>query len=313
MAQSNESVITIDNFNMGGLSDSKFSGVPYSLYKIIGFDLHTTPGVLKVAQKLTKDSGTTVTEFVKCMIVSTNGYTYHFSSESGKIWQRTDTGTWSLVYTTNPGAGEAGCLGAIEYNGYIYWATQSRLHRIPADNAKGSADWTANAVPNWQTFLVTDSQYHPMVIQNLDLYIGDGNLLAIVDSDENYVGDALDLPESYRIKCLAKFGTDVLIGTVVDDKVNKAQVFRWNTYSVSFTTADEIDEVGINAFIPGDNVIYVNAGLRGNIYVYDGEQLHLFMKIPGEYSPLEYGRVHPNAAANFNGRILLGFSKFYIE
>jgi len=312
MANNSPTVIPIDNFSLGGLSDSKFMGAKYSLYRIIGMDLHSTPGVLKVAQKLTKDSGSTVDEFVKCQVTSTNGNTYHFSSTSGKIWERNGTsGVWSLVYTTVPAAGTAGCSGAHEYQGYIYWATQSRLHRILASSASGAAAWTANAVPNWQTFTNCDPSFHPMIEQNLILYIGDANLLAQVE-EEVFTADALDIAEPLRIKCLGKISTDVLIGTYVDDHITKSQVFRWNTYSVSFTTSDEIPEVGINCFIPGDNVVYVQAGIQGNIYVYNGEQLQLYKRIPGEYSPTEYGRMFPNAAANFNGKILMGFSKYYV-
>ena len=307
----NNNVIPIDNFNLGGLSDSKFSGAKYSLYRLVGWDLHSTPGVLKVAQKLTKDSGTTVTEFVKCQVTSSNGYTYHFSSTSGKIWERTDAGVWSLVHTTVPGAGIAGCSGAAEYQGYIYWATQSRLHRILASSAKGSAQWTANKVLNWATFTNTDPSFHPMIEQNMVLYIGDANLLAQVDEGV-FTADALDIKTPLRIKCLGKIGTDVLLGTYVDDHITKSQIIRWNTYSVSFTSSDEIEEVGINCFIPGDNVVYVQAGLQGNIYVYNGEQLQLYRRIPGEYSPTEYGRMFPNATANFNGKILMGFSKYYV-
>jgi hypothetical protein len=150
-----------------------------------------------------------------------------------------------------------------------------------------------------------------MIEQNLILYIGDANLLAQVE-ESTFTADALDIAEPLRIKCLGKISTDVLIGTYVDDHITKSQVFRWNTYSVSFTTSDEIPEVGINCFIPGDNVVYVQAGIQGNIYVYNGEQLQLYKRIPGEYSPTEYGRMFPNAAANFNGKILMGFSKYYV-
>lgn len=310
MAKDNKKIITIDNFNMGGLSDSKFSGTKNSLYNIVGMDLHTTPGILKAAPKLTKDSGTTVTEFVKCQLVSTNGRTYHFSSTSGKIWERTSAGVWSLVYTTAPTGGGAGCLGAFEYQNYIYWATEDYLHRIKAVDGEGVAEWTANAAPNWDVFLNGDADFHPMIEQNGVLYIGDGCYLAQVDTGV-FTGDALDIKTPLRIKCLGKIGTDVLMGTYVDDNVNKSLIIRWDTYSVSFNSQDEIEEVGINAFIPGDNVVYVQAGLIGNIYVYNGEQLVIYKKIPGEYSSSEYGRVHPNATANFNGKMLIGFSKYY--
>ena len=113
-----------------GLSDSKFSGILGSVYRCVGLDLHSEPGLLKVHQKLTKNSGTTVTEFCRVKVACSNGYSFWFSYTSGKIWARTSAGVWSLAYTTVPAAGSAGCLGAIEYNGYVYWATQSRLHRI---------------------------------------------------------------------------------------------------------------------------------------------------------------------------------------
>ena len=302
--------ITLTNINLGGLSDSKFSGIKNSMYKIVGFDLHTTPGVAKVAQKLTEDSGGMVTEFVKCQIVSTNTATYHFSSTSGAIWERTTAGVWSLVYTTVPSAGEAGCLGATEYQGYIYWATEKALHRIQAIGNLGDTLWGANAVLDWQTFDNGDADFHPMIEQNGVLYIGDSYLLAQVDGAV-FTPDALDIKTPLRIKCLGKMGTDVLLGTYVDDRVNKSLIIRWDTWSVSFNSQDEIEEVGINAFIPGDNVVYVQAGLMGNIYVYNGEQLLFYKKVPGEYSSTEYGRVFPYATANFNGKMLIGFSKYY--
>jgi len=61
MAQAKD-LIAIENFNDGGLASSKWSGVKNSLYRMIGFDPHTRPGVLDVEQKLTKISSTTVDE-----------------------------------------------------------------------------------------------------------------------------------------------------------------------------------------------------------------------------------------------------------
>ena len=96
--------VLITNWNNGGLADSKWSGVADSLYRMVGVDVHSEPAVIKAEQKLTKDSGSTVDEFVKWQVTSSNGNTYHFSSQSGKIWERNSSGTWSLVYTTSPAA-----------------------------------------------------------------------------------------------------------------------------------------------------------------------------------------------------------------
>lgn len=301
-----EKPIEISKFNLGGLADSKFSGIKNSLYKMIGLDPHSIPGLLKVAQKLTKDSGSTVTELCKVGVNSSNGIQYWFSSTSGKIWQNKN-GTYTLVYTTAPAAGLAYCTGAYEYQGYIYFATQSRLHRIATASADGAANWTANIALNWKTFSVTDALFHPMVEQNLVLYIGDGNYVAQVDAG-TFSANALDIKTPLRIKSLGKFGTDLLIGTYTADTVTKSELFRWNTWSVSFTNSDTIEEVGINAFLEADNYVFIQAGLAGNIYVYNGTQLELYKKIPGDYSLTKYGYVYPQSVANFHGEILFGFS-----
>ncbi len=299
--------VVISNWGGGGISDSLLSGIPDSLYRMIGLDPHSEPALLKAEQKLTKDSGSTVTEFCKWQLVSSNGRTYHFSSESGKIWERDTSGTWTLAFTTTAAAGEVKCLGVIEHRGYIVWATQSRLHRILATNAEGAAEWTANASLNWQTFGVTNSSFHPMVEQNLNLYIGDGNYLAEWDGTA-FTANALDIKTPLVIKCLGKIGTDVLLGTVVDANITKTEILRWNTWSVSFTTSDTIEEVGVNAFLPADNFVYVSAGQSGNIYSYDGEKLELYRKVQGTYSSTAKCVVHPDAVANLDGQVLFGVS-----
>lgn len=306
-SQTQNDRIPIGDFNFGGLADSKWSGVKNSLYKFIGFDPHSAPGVLRVAQKLTKDSGTTVTEFCKERVVSTNGRTYWFSSTTGKIWERASDGTWTLVFTTTAAAGEVKCLGAFEYQGYIYWATQSRLHRILATDAEGASEWTANAALNWATFSATDASFHPMIELNLVLYIGDGKYVAQVDAGV-FTADALDISSPLRIKSLGKIKTDLLIGTYVDNSVNKTSIYRWDTYSPSFSVGDEIDEVGINAFIPGDNVVFVQAGLAGRIYVYNGESLELYKTIPGDYSTSKTAIVHPGSVGKIGEEIFIGLS-----
>src|SRR3990167_5283740 len=164
----------------GGLADSKYSGIEGSFYRCVGVDGHSTPGLLQVQQKLTKNSGSTVDAFAKVAVAASNGYTFWFSSDSGKIFARTSGGSWSLAYTTVAGAGTSGCSGAMEYNGFIYWATQSRLHRVTIAGADDS--WAAGAVSlDWKTFTITDASFHPMAIQDNTLFIGDGYYVAEVN------------------------------------------------------------------------------------------------------------------------------------
>lgn len=303
-------LIEIQNFNSGGLANSKWSGVKDSLYSMIGVDPHTRPGVLDVEQKLTKISADTVDELCKVRVNCSNGYAYFFSSESGKIWQVAPNGTVTLEHTTTPEAGSAICTGAEEYQGKIIWATQNRLHYITVTNASGG-DWASDAVEDWQDFGVGDADFHPMInhTATLLLFIGDGNQVAQYDgATDTFSANALDIRQPLRVKSLGEIGTDLLIGTYIADTVTGVEILRWNTWDESFSNSDKIPEIGINAFLPSDNMVLVQAGNKGNIYWYDGTNLELFMKIPGEYTPTAYGEVYPHSVGIKEGQLLMGFS-----
>lgn len=292
-----------------GLADSKWGGVEGAVAECVGLDLHSTPGIAKVRQKLTKESGATVDAFAKVAIAVSSGETFWFSSTTGKIWRRSSTGTWLLVYTTSPAAGAAGCLGAIEYNGFIYWATQSRLHRISMATAHATAsDWTTNVALNWQTFTKTDASWHPMVIQDQTLFIGDGHQVAKVDDAAAFTAAIIDLNTPYRIKAMAVYELDIVIGTYIADSVNEATIFRWDCVSPAPINKDVIQEAGINAFIQDDNYLYANAGLAGRIYFYNGVQLMPYKPVPGSYSDTAYGYIHPNSVGRYMGVPVFGFS-----
>lgn len=310
--EKSEGLIPIERFNFGGLSDSKFSGIKNSLYKLTGFDMHSTPGLLKVAQKLSADTGgSEPDEFCKVAINCTDDSQYWFSSVSGKIWERPPSGTWRLVFTITAEGGVAGdnaILGAYEYQGYIYIFTETKVSRI-SSSVSNENDWASDITQSWATFGIGDPEFHPSVESTGQvLYIGDGNQLAQIDAGV-FSANALDISTPLIIKSLGKIGNDVLLGTTSpSENINQGKIIRWNTFSDSFTSSDDIPELSINAFLPADNQVYVQAGVAGNIYVYNGETLELYKKIPGDYSPTKQAEVYPNSVANIGGDILFGFS-----
>jgi len=293
--------IEIKNLNLGGIADSDYLGAENSVAEMVGLDIHSEGGVIKVNQKLTKDSGSTVDDLVKARVSCSDGNTYHFGSTNGKIWKRTSGGTWSLEATAAPAAGAVGILDAAEYQGYIYYAMQSRLGRWQI----GTAWSTRN--DSWATFTNTDASWHPMKIVSLVLYIGDKNYVAQVDAG-TFSANALDIAAPLRIKSLGKMNTDLLIGTYVSDNVTETEIIRWNTWSVSFSTSDSIPEVGVNCFLDTDNNVIVNAGTKGNLYFYNGTSLEEYKTIKGVYTGSAKAYVHPNAKFNFNGMPLFGLS-----
>jgi len=296
-------IITIDNVNLGGIAYSKYQGMPNSVAQMVGLDIHSEPGIIKVNQKLTKESGSTVDDFVKCILPCSDGNTYLFGSTNGKIWKRTSSGVYSLLATAAPAAGAVGIMDAIEDAGYIYYSMQSRVGRVAVG---APTDWTTRN-DSWATFTKTDAEFHPFIKVNLVNYIGDKKLIAQIDAGV-FSADALDVESPLRTKCLGIFETALLIGTFIANNINVTQIFNWNTWSVSFDTADPVPETGINSFLKTDNDVLVNVGQKGSIYSYNGSKLSRFKRINGDWSIGKTAQVHPNASVNYNALALFGMS-----
>jgi hypothetical protein len=292
--------ILIQNPVLGGLADSRYLGIANSLYKIVGFDLISEPGIMKVHQKLKKESGTTIDGLIKNAVVCSNGETYLFSSATGKVWRRTSAGVWSLAYTTIPTSGGAGCLGAKEYNGYIYWGTQNYLHRIAIANALVATWATLDA--NWQAFTNGDADYHPMRIVNGVLYIGDKNYIAQVD-DATFTAKVNDVVLPLRICALGQRLTELLYGTFISSNIRNVKGGRWDTWSDSYNSEDNVPLPGINCFMPTDNHNLVNAGRKGDLYEYDGTFFVPLRRVPGDWSRGNEAIIYPDASED-DGQIL---------
>ncbi len=81
-----------------GLGNSKWSGALGSVFRMVGLDIHSKPGLIKVQQALAKHSGSTITELCKVAIPVSDGSKLWFSSESGKVW-REISGAYTLIHT----------------------------------------------------------------------------------------------------------------------------------------------------------------------------------------------------------------------
>jgi len=296
-------IITLKDLNLGGVADSALQGGANSMAEMVGCDIHSEPGFLKVNQKLTEESSGVIDDLVKAIVPCSDGLTYLFGSTNGKVWSRTSAGVYALETTAAPAAGAVGVLEAKEYQGYIYYAMQSRLGRV----AVGSPTSWAGNDDDWATFTNTDVDFHPMREVNQVLYIGDAEFVAQVDAGV-FSAEALDIKTPLRVKALGTVLTDLVLGTFVATIRVATEILRWNTWSGSFSVADQIPESGINAFLATDNYVLVNAGRKGNIYSYDGGNLNTFKRIPGSWSGSATALVHPNATVNMFGLPLFGVS-----
>ena len=465
--------VAIDQVNLGGIADSIYSGAPGSLAALVGFDVHSVPGLMLVNQAFAQDSDATVDDLVKLLPCS-DGNMYMFGKTTGEIIKRTAAGAYSLEATvgkvqstgylspgtladdaavgthdwTNPtnaassndtyaqildlddtishylkatnfgaavptgstilgievsfekktyagasavsdnrvslvngsgavqtpnkakvgewstiedysvyggktdtwdnstwsvatvndadfgvvlalsGSGDAavdhvririfyydpatavGILDAHEYGGYIYYAMAGHgLGRWKIGDA-----WSGR-VDTYGVFVEGNTDAHPMIEQNLVLFIGDGQYVAQVDASQSptiFSDQALTLPANYRTTAFGKQSTNLLVGAKSTSRDNKAAIFPWNTWSVSFSVPAYLQESSINAFLLDDNKVVVSAGINGHFYNYDGVSAMRIKQIPPNfptlYTPTNTGTVHYPAVANKQGIPIFGFS-----
>lgn len=294
--------ISIDNPNLGGIADSIYQGAANSLASIVGLDLHSIPGLIQAQQKLTVQAGGAPTDDLYKIVPCSDGNIYLFGKTLGKVYKNV-AGTYTLLGTVSPAAGAVGVLDAREYDGNIYYSMQSRLGQWNFANLFSTRN------DNYQIFTNANASYHPMLDVNEVLYIGDGNFVAQFDSaTSTFVANALKLKAPQVVCSLGKQVTDLLVGTIVANGVARSHVYRWNTWSVSYTNAYPVNEVGVNAFLPIDDEVIVNAGLNGNLYRLNGSIFQILKQIPGTYSPTQTCIVNYPAIANKQGIPIFGLS-----
>ena len=201
------------------------------------------------------------------------------------------------------------CLGAEEHIGFadendeegeqtVYFATQSFLWKVPVTDIDDFA--TIESVGQFSKEHTT----HPMIKQNLQLFIGDGNKMASVSDLGVFTSETnFSLPKGEEIVTLERFDTDLLVGT---KDYGFGRTLRWDTVSQSWSTDDEIFvKGGVSAFLKDDNYVFV-LDEEGYVWFYNGERNELMFRIP----ELANGKVkiNPNAVGYFRGVPVFGLS-----
>ena len=304
----------------GGMADSDLIGQKNSFSDGVGVDIFSEPGVVKCSQKMNTESGDVVTDLCYFSINASDGNSYWFG-DTGHVYKRTSGGVWSLVYEDS-----AAILGAAEFNDYIYWATSLALHRITTALAATETPWTTIDVGGVFPATLTAATWHPMVVQGLFLFIGNNTTIASVDDTGLLftAGGTPDvtfsaLPPEYTVIDLVRYDVDILIGAsglsaagTENKEIVSARVFRWDTVSPTYISDDEIPENGFNCFIPGDNVMFAQIGLQGNIYQYDGSLWAKIRRIKGtNFSENNYRMiVYPGSKTSLKGICYFGVSNY---
>jgi len=282
-------------------------------------DIYSEPGLLKTGFIGAKYSSTTVTDFIKWLDVRDGANTnlYGFG-DANKLYTASGiSSSWSHVSgnTTSAGSGN----GMKVWKGYVFTARNTAMDLYSI----GGATWSNS----WAGLTLESDALHPMIIGQDDiLYIGNGRYIASVQevagstfdpaNSATYVAtaQALDLPSSYRVRCLAELGQYLMIGTsqgsaVSDKKV--ADIFPWDRVSSSFDIPLRLNENGILQMINVDNILYIVAGIKHTIYTSNGTSINLLRKLPTSIWDFDGGLnicARPGAIAQHRGRVITGMA-----
>jgi hypothetical protein len=279
-------------------------------------DIYSIPGVTRLNRILEKKTSTTVDSrplwIVKNQASPTNIYSI---DGNGVVYNSSDKGaTWSEL-SDRGGSGQ----GLAVWKDYLFVATSNSLDVYGP--LSGSASWTTS----WKS-IDSDSSWHPILVSKLDgnLYIGSGRYISSIaevsgqnfapgtSATYSYTQQALDLPEDYRVKCLAEINNNLAIGTWVGSNIydNKiADIFLWDGSSTTYNNPVQMTENGVNAMINIGGYLYVLAGTDGNIYKSNGVQAWKISELPRSVVEIGAGKqllYWPGAIMHYDGRLYFG-------
>ena len=281
-------------------------------------DLYTLPGVARLNNLLAKKSSTTVTNLILWLVRDTTTPANIFALDlGGQVYKSTDNGdTWATVAgETSGGVGQ----GMVFWKDYLFVARTTTLDVYGP--VSGAAAWSNS----WKT-IDSDVQWHPMIVSKNDgkIYGGAGRFVFSIEeltaflpgtsSTYTFTQQALDLPSSYRIKCLAELGNDLMAGTWVGTNIYDfriADIFPWDRSSPSFRQPIQFNVNGINAMQNINSVLWVLAGISGEVFTCNGVQSSAVGQIPSYVADIEGGlylEPLPGAIMNYRGRPFFGVS-----
>lgn len=275
-----------------GISENELT----KFYTMVNVDVHTSSGKAQCSKALENiGSGNNFTTEPVCSIVLSNGDA--FFGVGAKIMKVANS-VVSLVHTSTNGD----VLGMGEHKDVFYYATATKLGKITVALASSQATWTSNN-DTWATFS-NQKAHKPMVWVNQILCIGDGNYVAIVDENEDFLANALDILDREVITAIHNMNDYLAIGTFVNSAVHQASFYNWDTYSPSWTEDYKLLERGVNMFFDIDGYTYAQCGSIGNIYQWTGERAVMFLPLRDANEAIET-EVNPYGVTNLNGLTLI--------
>lgn len=200
----------------------------------------------------------------------------------------------------------------------------------PINSATASifSGWHGDGTPS-PTF--ANGYAKPIIIgQDNFVYFGNGNKIASFELSKFHSQpdgipptldvvinpSALTLTQGHYVRCMAELGKYLMIGSqggssfYDSENVKVGSIFPWDRTSTTFNLPVIFHENGINQLLQINNMLYINAGTRGRMFISDSTNYRDIKRIPFTYNR-QFGATvfeYPNAIQYHNGELLCGIS-----
>lgn len=279
--------ITISNWK-SGMHVSPYAGFS----QMRGIDPFAIPGVAKIERKFLPftTAGTAISSLVNFQVFDPNNGTVYALTADGKLYL-VETASYSQVtgtgYNGTTEATAANGNGLAYWKGCIWRARNNLLDYYDIAN-------TTWHYAKFGTFSTTRTGRIPLFVgQDDKLYIGNGRKLDYLAESGTFspaaetgmgtITNGVTLSQDYIITCFAELGNNLMIGTVYGTAGTPrgADIFPWSRDTTeSFSLPIRINTEGVNVMETTNNLLYISAGLHGDIYISNGVSFSLFAKLP---------------------------------
>lgn len=314
--------ITSDEFTEG-IARSPYLGIQ----QMVNLDIHNRPGVLRIARRLEKESGSTVTGKLRFGGVDYNIGNFYGLDNDGELYERDKiTESWSVANSF--GSTDQGCVvwknyalafrgsgdSIIESYGPLSGGTASdngTMHSFSNDASSVNTDFITYVSLDDRVYVGMDNVLHEIVqVDGQDFDPTDGTTFSVNE-------DVLILPEGIVVTSISEAGTDILVGTNYGDTQTVADLFVWNPNKSGTDTASPDQRIpfsgnGIQHVTLSDNRVYAVIGENANLKESDLTNVNEVIQVNDTSNNPETTYTYNQkgeAMANHNGGFVFGLQK----
>lgn len=246
-------------------------------------------------------SGTTLTALPIACIPTPDGNSYVFTKD-GKIFKRDSTTKVStLVYTESSESGNivGACMWWESTQGFLYWATPTRLNRKPFPGLANWSDVNTTGTGTWPKTTLTSATWHLMKEILGQMFVCNSNTVALVGFDSSFTIIGLQLIPGNISNSLLERNRKMVVGCTRSDTSETGMIFDWDGSADSWTDKQILPAKGVNAIIDAE-VPLAQVGTSGQVFYADFVNKEPLFSFPGG------GQVDPHGVCYSDGMALFG-------